>query len=398
MSEENKAAPDLVSILDKAFAHYDRNQDHVLSQTEIDLAVIDSDLNSEAVAAIAILKAGFAELKELHKEGWFFPKKGLSLADLLAFEELLSIHKEGALKGPQEELRLLTLRISERVKDLRHLSKLPYASENPLKSICPQAVRQGLVGDCYFLAALASVAATNPQIISHMIKNPLNEDGSNPSIYQVGFPGDPDNILSVPAPTLVELALYAQSSQYGTWPAILEKAYGVYLAQEKVARNLIPAENTDKAAHAYEALDLLTGQFGQWEYIELMSEQELANLIAKAWREKRAMVAGSKGGSQGITEDAGIPANHAYSLVHFDERGLLLSLRNPWGGMPPVESGRIMSKPVHDQGNGSFLMNIEQFKLNFIAVYYEIWTPSGEYDDWSGSSNSDENQLFMGRP
>src|SRR6185436_1826409 len=93
----------------------------------------------------------------------------------------------------------------------------------PVDSIRVEAVRQGIVGDCFFLAALASLAVACPELIPKMIA--ALPDG----MFKVNFPGDRELDIIVEAPTTVELALYAKSSQFGIWPAVLEKAYGKYL-------------------------------------------------------------------------------------------------------------------------------------------------------------------------
>src|SRR5262249_3430423 len=104
------------------------------------------------------------------------------------------------------------------------------------------ASNQGQVGDCYFLAAMDSMAATNPQGVKDMIKD--NKDGS----YTVTFPSDTKNPVTVGAPTDAELARYGQVGQDGTWPAILEKAYGKYSQDSAVPpQEGVPDGSTDAA-------------------------------------------------------------------------------------------------------------------------------------------------------
>ena len=62
--------------------------------------------------------------------------------------------------------------------------------ENPKQDVNPEAVGQGLIGDCYFLASLASVASSNPELIVKMITDKLNRKDNtvglllnDPSLY-----------------------------------------------------------------------------------------------------------------------------------------------------------------------------------------------------------------------
>src|SRR5262249_52466936 len=108
--------------------------------------------------------------------------------------------------------------------------KLFGSAVDPLKNIAPEGVIQGGIGDCYFLAEIASLASSpaGKQAIVDMIK--VNDDGT----YTVTFPGDPKNPITVSAPTDAELGRYAKGNFRGIWPAVLEKAYGKYSDPDKI--------------------------------------------------------------------------------------------------------------------------------------------------------------------
>jgi hypothetical protein len=94
-----------------------------------------------------------------------------------------------------------------------------YADLNqPSASIRLEAIKQGQVGDCLFLAALGSLIAVRPQSILKLINQ--NENGT----FTVIFPGAADIPIVVAAPTSTELALYAKGSAFGMWAPLLEKA------------------------------------------------------------------------------------------------------------------------------------------------------------------------------
>lgn len=374
LNEKKRQNPDqaprhLVEVLNHVFAELDKNHDNVLSQVEVDSAVIDSNLQPGDVEGVAILKACFSEVKDLHKEGWFAKKNGVTLADLLVFEQVILREKREVNEDELEKLREIVITTTKNAHEALRAPKKLYAdSEHPEKSIRPQAIRQGIVGDCYFLAALASVAASNPAMIKWMIQPMDNK------YYQVIFAGSMTTPIVVPEPTAVELALYAKVSEFGIWPAVLEKAYGQYLLNHRKTKMLIPAAAADAAESTYEAFDLITGQTGHWEALPLLSNEQLKNILDSAFKEKRSVAAGTFSSKTGYTQDAKLPSQHAYSVLGWNSRKEELVIRNPWGR-------------VSDQSNelenedGIFTINLNVFRRNFVAIYYEDWTPDPNIDD-----------------
>lgn len=95
-------------------------------------------------------------------------------------------------------------------------------NEKALEAISPEACVQPYgIGNCYFVAAMASFAKVNPQGIIDMVK--ANDDGS----YTVKFPGASESV-TVDHPTDAELDQVGGLSKYGVWPVVLMKAYGKY--------------------------------------------------------------------------------------------------------------------------------------------------------------------------
>lgn len=369
-------ARDLIELLERVFRALDIDHDKVVQQKELDRAVLDDHISVQDAQAVAVMKGNFAKLRALHKEGWFARKNGITLGDLLVFEQLLSVEEDHEDSTEHEKVVELAWRILDRVQYVARSKRVLYAdSEQPLRNITPEAIRQGLVGDCYFLAAVASVASTNPEIIRRIIHH--NEDGT----FIVTFPGAPNEPINVSPPTLVELALYAQATEYGTWPAVLEKAYGQYLSRHGGAQNRIYAENTDAAEQVYEALDLMTGQTGHWEYLPEVDDDSLCQMLTEAFRERRAVAAASYDSDDEDTPDAGIPTAHAYSIIAWDLGQRKITLRNPWGPSRDSEPERSDGVPLDGRADGVFTMNLDRFRRNFVAVYYEDWTPDDRYID-----------------
>ena len=371
----------------RAFAKLDLNHDNRLSQKEIDEAVIDSSIDSGLAEIVAVLKANFQEIAELHKDGWFGRQNNISLADILTFEHILlqhssdskidtvqSLHQERQKLTDSKTLAAIASGIMERVRDISGQKCCLYGKEgDPIESIKPDAIRQGMIGDCFFLAALNSVIATNPQIITRIIHDNHNDT------YTVTFPGLRDEPITVETPTLVELALYARLTEWGTWPAVLEKAYGKYQAQFEKRPRIVAAENSSGAERMSDALQLLTGQMGRTVPLEKLNDDELGRILTDAFREKRAVGASSKPGKSGYTENANIPSNHAYSVVRWDPDLSMISLRNPWGVEKRITPDQVNSHAVDRIYDGFFTLDLPHFRLNFALLYYEEWMPDDEF-------------------
>ncbi len=364
--EEKSSKPEheVRALLARLFHSLDRDGDGIIHRSDLDNAVIDNTITGQQAQLLATLKLNFDKLSDQgqprnHEQWQILPwlkvnfdrliamqaGHGLSVDQVVALSDIMSQHKA---KQPAETAKTNSLSL--------------YASGTPLDSITPKAVRQGNIGDCIFLAALGSVAACCPETILRTITE--NRDGT----FTVAFAGARKENLTVPRPTATELSLYAHATKFGIWPAVLEKAYGLYLAKHGQVRSKIPSENILARDCAFESLDLLTGQMGRWETISSMPGIILQSSLISAFSQRRAMVAASKaGGKDGRTSDAGIPGHHAYSIIAFDAQTGTVSLRNPWGNSQP--------------GEASFTMSLAQFRNNFAHIYYEVWAPTDGIND-----------------
>ncbi len=222
--------------------------------------------------------------------------------------------------------------------------------DDPLKAIKPDAVHQGSLGDCYFLAPLASLAESNPQAIKDMIKT--NKDGT----YTVTFPGDPSHPVTVDAPTEDELQTYShKDDDCGSWVNVIEKAHRKYTGREtsdkgdnpQVAIKLLTKAGTTTVD------DDLSGKiFGIGRTDESNVEKDLKNAV----KNNEIIVASTAKDNTlreifGASNDPGSLINsHAFTVVGYDENSKTVKLRNPWG-----KSGE----------EGSFEMSLDDFYNKF---------------------------------
>lgn len=328
---------------DTAFARFDKGKNGYV--TKEDLLAVTQDKSAsdyDRESAQAMLKH-FSRLTEASDDYWFLEGRGVTAADMKKFPSTQEKSEDTKLvKRVASTLSRTYFGQRRAVTDL-------YGNEkDPLGSITADGVDQGTIGDCYFLAALASVANSNPQQIKDMIKD--NGNGT----YTVTFPNTPGEPFTVSAPTEAELGLYNQSGRYGTWSTILEKAFGAYRQSDVFRRpsNLgggnTVAEGADGGGF-FGPIRVLTGKNFTLRSTTFNSQDELARQLNDALNngQKRAVVASVGVGLpfwSGETTQAGFQRSHMYSILAFDPKGKdggTVTVRNPWGGEKGTVRGQI---------------------------------------------------------
>lgn len=225
----------------------------------------------------------------------------------------------------------------------------------------PGDVQQGSAGDCYFLASMAALAHTRPELVEGMVQE--NDDGT----YRVDFEGGDNSVLvtdQMPhqqhtytdsagnVQTYDTLAYGRSTDADETWVGVTEKAYaasyGGGQGYEGVGHGDWPSV----------ALDRTTGGQTTTHNIAGANEALWSDLQA-AQDSRHPMVASSVG-----TPAAGSPVvgNHAYTVMGVSEDAAgdrQVHLRNPWGGSGQNTSG---------QERGEFTMSYDDFARDYHRV------------------------------
>jgi hypothetical protein len=234
---------------------------------------------------------------------------------------------------------------------------------NPLKSINPEAISQGSIGDCYFVSSLASLAKSNPQAIKDAIKD--NGNGT----YTVTFPGAKDEPITINAPTEAEQATYNQASEHGTWASVMEKAYGKYCQEHWYRRGpfqsagLTPAEGAEGGGITSRAMNLLTNNSIDTDELFLTRQSTVARKLEEAFKNNKSVAAGITKGIFAESTKDNFYMGHAYSVTNFvpdGKGGGQITIRNPWGQDAGKESTR-----------GTITMPLDKFMKNFSDISYE---------------------------
>ena len=228
----------------------------------------------------------------------------------------------------------------------------------------PGDVRQGAIGNCYFPAALASVAAMNPEVIKNMIKD--NGDGT----YTVKFNSANSYSGGRPVEVKVDGDLYVRSFGgpiYGgslggstapdkmeMWYPIIEKAY----AQWKGSYDTI-----GNGGVAGQVMAEVMGRPYSYENLSASNADRMYERIKNAAAQNKPMAAGTYGSDQSARyTNTGVYANHAYSVLGVEEKNgeKFVKLRNPWG----------QSEYGHDGKNdGFFSIPLAKFAELYRAVH-----------------------------
>jgi len=333
------------------FKQLDSDGDSFLALDEINAALHSENLGDTDRKNLEFLRDNYSVLMGAHDDEWGIENNGIHLKDLDSYvgEETFAEVSAGLIRT--------------NLAQIGGSNELYAEAGDPLRSITPDAISQGIIGDCYFEASVASMAATQPELIQQMIKD--NHDGT----YTVSFPGDPENPITVDAPTEAERGLYNGGRRYGVWANVLEKAYGKYVQENPSHRsimNLGGGSTLSEGADGGElfhgrAMSLLTGKGRNNDSLTFTSQDTVRERLNDALNgdKPRPVIAGISNGISDETSD-GFAVAHMYSVTKFDPSGAdggTVTIRNPWGR-------------GENSTSGTKQISLKQFMANFSSVVY----------------------------
>ncbi|MBE9234427.1 hypothetical protein IQ231_22990, partial [Cuspidothrix issatschenkoi LEGE 03284] len=190
-------------------------------------------------------------------------------------------------------------------------------------------IRQGAVGDCYYVATLASIAQEKPAYIQNM----FTDNGDNTFTVRFYNNGVADYVtVDRYLPTSENYAAYAgwggnsvSSTSNELWVALAEKAYA-QLAESGWSRSSSGTPDNSYAAIEGGWMDTVisqvTGLSATSESIGNMTETQLINLV----NSNQVLTAGFVYGA-----GYGVVNGHAYTITSYNATNQTFYLRNPWG-------------------------------------------------------------------
>lgn len=348
-------AKDVKRLYEANQKRLDLNDNGFISMKEIRAAVEDPDLHGEDAQLVAVLSTYHEAFRFLRLGPLTFNFGGISARDIEKFDK--------AVKAGKDEKRLYLTSLIKAVDrtfslycDIEECVDRDLYASNPETSISGAAIAQGSIGDCYFLAPLAATADANWQKIRDMIK----DNGDN--TYTVTFPALPDKPITVNAPTDVELLRFNAGGEHGTWPSVIEKAFGKLLGGEN-------AEILDGGGDPRNGLKALNDGSSHYESLQRTSDSELHQDLEKAISERRPVICstGHRDFNSLVKGDK-IAPTHAYSVLDYDPNTYTVTVRNPWGRVEPENADGRIKDGLDD---GVFKMSLREFKHSFSLVYYQ---------------------------
>lgn len=268
----------------------------------------------------------------------------------------------------------------------------------------PDHVLQGNIGNCYLMAALASLAKTDPNYIKGMIKD--NEDAKDGTggtvtvrLYDVSnsyqlIPGKNSYNVKDFKANQMDIKINKSVAQKNgedlyaknhLWVQMIEKAYAASGSQGNPHDNKLDVkpsyQNIIGGSSAY-AFEVLTGKKSSYTSIGTNSKaEEILQQIQEALDQGKAVAAGTRqltqeekkeaakeggGHSAGEAKLQGIVATHAYSILGVDVGNQKILLRNPWGEYGvKYENGT----QTADKEQGTFWLKVGDFFNRFNGIH-----------------------------
>lgn len=317
--------PPFASVVLRDFDAWDRDHDGTLSVDEVTRGVLDPANHGEDAAALAALHTYLAVAKDAPRltKSWFAdyrPVRFQAPADATAAEKKRLRKEFAATPGSLGGTYAADLRRLRRKGDAGL-----YAEEGPKLS----DIRQGALGDCYFLAPLGGMVYRDPASIKGMIR----PDGDG---YAVAF-GD-GKTVRVAGPTDGEIAMGGSSTANGLWVRVMEKAYGSRKFADgetgaRIARDGMNGGNSGVVArgftgHEFTRIELV----GDWR--KSVSDGDLAPKLAAIRRDLPSALAEHRlvlTGTHKAEMPTSITPNHAYAVFGFDPASDRITIWNPHG-------------------------------------------------------------------
>jgi len=243
----------------------------------------------------------------------------------------------------------------------------------------PRDIKQGYLGDCYFLAGIAALAERPDRIFSLFLTMDINEV----KYYSVKilYKGKWMTIdMDEYVPYLHNSPAFTKSVDKEVWVVILEKAWAkLYTSYKRI-----------EAGYPEEPLHDLTGAPIKQIYTRKggADKEEEWRYLLKASQLEYSMVCSSNPGSDSDSSQSGVVQGHAYTLLKVDilnfqgQQIRLVQLRNPWGKgefkgawsdydqnwnyVDPQEKQRIGFHP--DKDDGIFFIPFDNFWDEFRAI------------------------------
>ena len=273
---------------------------------------------------------------EVTEEVQSFPESAPKADEIVAGLEEGATYEDEEFPATEESLVGFGEKNADKVKNLewKPLDEL-FESGYDIAGdkIGPTDVKQGILGDCYFICAIAAVAEFKERIR----RNILTKDNPSSTVHSVAL-----NICGIfeevvidgyiPYSAAYKAAAFTKSSQsQDVWVMLIEKAWA------KVHGGYLNIES----GYVYEALSALTGAPCYTYYVNDKTVEDNWKQMLDGEKRNYIMCCSSKNfnksGNDSLDATSGLCPNHAYTVLSAHEVNAggqverLVKMRNPWG-------------------------------------------------------------------
>ncbi len=326
-----------VETVEKHYESWAQNRNGQLTAARVDQLLRDPKIKGEAAAALATIHL----YQRAHRgdDGKIdHPAVGLPFLKEHAFE-----------RGFERAMKRVAAPRALFVEDLPSIDGL----------------KQGPLGDCFFLSPLAAAVHCSPKAVRNMIRP--RPDGT----YEVAF-GDGERFHVQLTDGLIGIS--SVSGDNGIWPSVFEEAFGLHRLKVTGHRGLaLDAINTGGGARY--AIEVLTG-YRTKQVVLYHAKPMTASRAAELERELRPVLSRARQRlvttyAVGGNHPPNIATNHVYAILDFDAQRSIVTVRNPWGHkFQPKEQPPGLQNGYPTE-RGIFKVPLAEFVRIFSGVTYE---------------------------
>ncbi|XP_076444186.1 calpain-9-like [Babylonia areolata] len=276
-------------------------------------------------------------------------------------------------------------------------------------------LEQGRLGNCWFVAAAASLAANNWQLLHRVVPQDQSFDQDYAGIFRFRFWQYgvwKEVVVDDRLPTRQGRLMYCSNTRQRNefWVALLEKAYA----------KLNGCYESIVGGRVHDALLDLTGGITELVDLQDSSLDTLTSVLTSTYHMNTLMGGAIFGkGSRESRRPSGLYEMHAYSIIRMKtvtyrgQKVLLLLVRNPfghgeWNGAwsdksrewSELDSTERTDEALNRRDNGEFWMSVQDFRANFDELelcHLSVDAMTAEREHALGETKTWKRTEFTGR-
>lgn len=381
-----KPATQFIDVVETNFTRWDLNRNGALAPEEIDRLVVEPSIKGDEAAAIGAIKT-------MLRLGYPMPP--------LTLEYFKTAAPKAKAGGEDDEFERPEIRSFFGPDWNKGFSIAQKRISNPnlalfnYPTVDLRQFKQGMLGDCYFVAMIGALVNKQHDLVKRMIT--IQRNGT----IKVSF-ADNETIV-IPPLTDAEIATSSTTGEEGTWIAVFEKAFGTLRQAQypQVHKEGVASDAIAFGGTMLTTIRVLTGhdseQFlikssvqisgdGDAKFQLRAQPQEITRMtrdkLKNALQRKRLI------GAATYPEDMppGISSRHAYAIIGYEQQGDQVVIWNPHGntvkpkGAPGLENG-------YPTEFGVFKVPMKDFVYIFGALEIELDVSATTTGVRSGKTN-----------